>query len=91
MNCAPMHTPWVASHDGTLAEVSDARGQLLVIFRGAGPLQHYMADLIAAAPSLLSNLDASIEREYNPFEPDNQSARYTRMVELRARVPDLKP
>lgn len=44
------------------------------------------ARLIAAAPDLLAELERQIEREYNPFEPDNQSDAYTRMTALRARA-----
>jgi hypothetical protein len=42
--------------------------------------------LIAAAPDLLAELDRQIEREYNPFEPDNQSVAYKRMAALRAKA-----
>lgn len=31
------------------------------------------ADLIAAAPELLAEVEISLEREYNGFEPDNQN------------------
>lgn len=35
---------------------------------------------------LLAALNESVEREYNPFEPDNQSDRYKRLVALRAKA-----
>lgn len=44
------------------------------------------ARLIAAAPELLVALDEAIQHEWNPFEPDNQSARYHRLVALRVKA-----
>lgn len=38
----------------------------------------------SVAPELLVELERSIDREYNPFEPDNQSDRYKRLKALRA-------
>jgi hypothetical protein len=42
--------------------------------------RHANAHLIAAAPELLQALEACAEREYNGFEPDNQSAHYQRIM-----------
>lgn len=50
---------------------------------GPMSLQEDRARLIGAAPELLAMLDDSIQHEWNPFEPNNQSARYHRMVALR--------
>jgi hypothetical protein len=36
------------------------------------------ARLIAAAPDMMEALLEALDREYNPFEPDNQSSRYKR-------------
>ena len=49
-------------------------------------LQEDRARLIGAAPELLAMLDDSIQHEWNPFEPNNQSARYHRMVALRIKA-----
>lgn len=44
------------------------------------------AHLIAAAPELYEALAQAFEREYNPFEPDNQSDRYHRWGALLAKA-----
>ncbi|NTU49754.1 MAG: hypothetical protein HGA87_02485 [Desulfobulbaceae bacterium] len=35
--------------------------------------------LMAAAPEMYTALERCLRREYNPFEPDNQSALYVRI------------
>jgi hypothetical protein len=44
------------------------------------------ARLIAAAPELLSVLKVAFARQYNPFEPDNQSALYHKMAGVIAKA-----
>jgi hypothetical protein len=44
------------------------------------------AHLIAAAPELYAVVAEAFEREYNPFEPDNQSERYHRWGALLAKA-----
>lgn len=44
------------------------------------------ARLISKSPELFAVLEEAIEREYNPFEPDNQSHRYKRLVALRREI-----
>lgn len=44
------------------------------------------AHLIAAAPELYEAVAEAFEREYNPFEPDNQSDRYHRWGALLAKA-----
>ncbi len=40
------------------------------------------AHLIAVAPKMYKELERVLKREYNPFEPDNQSDRYLRIEKL---------
>lgn len=40
------------------------------------------AHLISCAPQLLKEVQYSLDREYNSFEPDNQSERYHRLLAL---------
>jgi hypothetical protein len=40
------------------------------------------ARLIAAAPEMLAELKRQVQRLYNGFEPDNQSAEYQRVIAL---------
>ena len=49
------------------------------------------ARLMSMAPELLAELESTIEREWNPFEPENQSARYYRMIALRDKVFGVTP
>lgn len=42
--------------------------------------------LIAAAPDLLAALKDAAEWMYNPFEPDNQSPRYARIMAIIAKA-----
>lgn len=49
------------------------------------------ARLIAAAPELLAEIERQIEWSYNPFEPNNQSSGYYRMIALRDKVKGTTP
>lgn len=44
------------------------------------------ARLIAAAPEMLAELSRQLDREHNPYEPDNQSATYYRIKALIAKA-----
>lgn len=72
-----------AKYVGVRLEEEAARKMYAVLvekFGGAGER------LVAAAPDLLAELDRSIDREYNPFEPDNQSDRYKKLIALRSKA-----
>ncbi len=46
-----------------------------------------MADgMLGLVEEIIPFLNADVRREYNPFEPDNQSARYQEALELLGRV-----
>lgn len=77
--------------------VADFDGGAIICEVGAGlivvaPLSEIAADeaadaqLIAVAPELFAELEASINSEYNPFEPNNQSDRYKRLIALRIKA-----
>jgi hypothetical protein len=42
--------------------------------------------LVAAAPEMLAELCRLLDREHNPYEPDNQSATYYRIKALIAKA-----
>lgn len=77
------HTPglWLLTADHGAHIVVDSAGNEIHV--GTNEAN---ARLISAAPELLEELRISIEREYNPFEPDNQIARYKRMTALYAKA-----
>jgi hypothetical protein len=90
------YTPgaWYTKREGysTVYVFSRIGGGLVQEVAACGPTnegleqQEANARLIAAAPELLEALNESIEREYNQFEQDNQSNRYKRLCELRAKA-----
>lgn len=80
---APRFAMWPGIVEGT------PRGRLGGILQDGAPdvlAWHPDAILIVAAPELLAELERSIAHEFNPFEPDNQSARYQRMQALYAKA-----
>ncbi|NTU49526.1 MAG: hypothetical protein HGA87_01285 [Desulfobulbaceae bacterium] len=78
----------VAANSGRKSHEYDSGTRTVAMVQSCGFFETHDAEqeninanisLIAAAPDMYAALERCLRREYNPFEPDNQSAFYMRI------------